>query len=66
MLDGIGDVTAKKLKHFNLVTTVEHVAGFLDEDIKTLAEVNGLSAGILKTARAQARAAAAGKCEGVV
>ena len=66
MLDGIGDVTAKKLKYYGSVTTVGHVAYFLDEDIETLSEVNGLSVGILQTARLQARTAVAGKYRGSV
>ena len=41
-----------------------HVAYFLDEDIETLSEVNGLSVGVLQAARLQARTAAAGKYRG--
>ena len=47
VLGGIGDVTAKKLKYFGWVTMVEHT-GFLDKDIETLSEVNGMSVGILQ------------------
>ena len=66
VLDGIGDVTAKRLNHVGPVTTVGHVVGFLDKDIKTLAKVNGLSVGILQTGRSQARTAVAGVYRGVV
>ena len=53
VLDGICDVTAKRLKYFGSVTTVGH-AGLLDKDIKTLAKANDLSIGIIQTACLQA------------
>ena len=47
MFDGIGDITAKKLKYYESVTTVGHILYFLDKDTKTLSKANILSVGIL-------------------
>ena len=66
MLAGIGHVTAKKLKHFGLVTMIGHIVWFYNRDIKTLAEVKSLSVGLLKATRVHARTATTGKYEGFV
>ena len=48
------------------VTTVEDIVSLVVDDIKTLAEENGLLFGVLHQAREQARTAASGEYEGVV
>ena len=65
-LSGIGEETREKLNRVGSVKKVEHLAGLYDDDLKMLAEVNGLGYALPLKAHAQAKTATAGKYKGVI
>ena len=59
-LKGIGDEKAKDLNGQGIFK-VAHVATFEDNDIQTMAEIDGLSVGLLRQIHAEAKTVAPGK-----